>query len=64
MTILAGFLLTPIFGLSLLFQEVTPTVGDTIWVRRSVRVPPGQTVRAAEWELPIPSSCSAPRLWW
>lgn len=50
MTILAGSLLTPIIGLSLLFQGVTPTVGDTIWVRRSVRVPPGQTVRAAEWE--------------
>lgn len=28
-----------------------PTVGDTIWVRRAVRVPPRATARAADWEL-------------
>lgn len=28
-----------------------PTVGDTVWVRRSVRVPSRYTARAAEWEL-------------
>lgn len=27
-----------------------PTVGDTIWVRRAVRLPPRYAARAAEWE--------------
>ena len=28
-----------------------PTVGDTVWVRRAVRLPPRFTARAADWEL-------------
>lgn len=36
--------------LLLLLQGPAPSVGDTIWVRRTVAVPAGQTVRAAEWE--------------
>jgi hypothetical protein len=43
---LAGSML----GLSLLFQGPAPTVGDTIWVTRTVRVPAGQTVRPADWQ--------------
>jgi hypothetical protein len=27
-----------------------PTVGDTVWVRRAVRLPPRYTARAAQWE--------------
>jgi hypothetical protein len=37
-------------GLLLLLQGAVPTIGDTIWVRRTVRVPAGFTVRAADWE--------------
>jgi len=43
-------MLRPILGLSLLFQGATPTVGDTIWVTRTVRVPAGHTVRPADWQ--------------
>lgn len=32
----------------------TPTVGDTIWVARTVAVPPGATVRPADWDPPDP----------
>lgn len=28
-----------------------PTVGDTVWVRRTIRVPERHTARAADWEL-------------
>jgi hypothetical protein len=31
-------------------QAGAPTVGDTIWIRREVAVPPGRTVRPADWE--------------
>lgn len=31
-----------------------PTVGDTIWVARTVAVPPGTTVRPADWDPPDP----------
>jgi len=31
-----------------------PTVGDTIWVARTVAVPPGATLRAADWDAPEP----------
>jgi len=37
-------------GLSLTMQSAAPSVGDTIWVRRTIRVPSGHTVRAADWE--------------
>jgi hypothetical protein len=33
----------------LLLQGPLPTVGDTLWVRRTVTAPPGRAVRAAEW---------------
>ncbi len=31
--------------------RAAPTVGDTIWVRRTIRVPERHTARAADWEL-------------
>ena len=31
-----------------------PTVGDTIWVARTVAVPPGTTLRPADWDPPDP----------
>jgi hypothetical protein len=36
--------------LGILLQTPTPTVGDTIWLERTVEVPPGSQVRAARWE--------------
>jgi len=48
---LAGpFLLPAWLGASLLFQGRAPSVGDTVWLSRTVRVPAGHVVRAAEWE--------------
>ena len=35
-------------------QRALPTVGDTIWVTRTVELPPGRTLRAAEWEASDP----------
>ena len=35
--------------LLLLLQGGLPTVGDTVWVRRTIAAPPGRAVRAAEW---------------
>ena len=37
-------------GASLIFQGSGPTVGDTIWLRRTVPVPAGHAVRAADWD--------------
>ena len=45
-------------GLSIPFGRITrlraqapsPTVGDTVWLGRTVRLPPGDVVRAAEWD--------------
>jgi hypothetical protein len=37
-------------GLSLLVQGVSPTVGDTVWLSRTIAVPPGYVVRAADWD--------------
>ena len=31
-------------------QTGAPTVGDTLWLRYDIAVPPGRTVRAADWE--------------
>jgi hypothetical protein len=31
-------------------QAALPTVGDTIWLRRSLRIPAGYVVRPAEWQ--------------
>lgn len=36
--------------IGLVFQSAAPTVGDTVWLSRLVRVPPGYVVRAADWE--------------
>jgi hypothetical protein len=35
---------------ALLMQTAGPTVGDTIWLTRTVGVPPGYVVRAADWD--------------
>ena len=35
-------------------SHALPTVGDTIWVARTVAVPPGATLRAADWDAPEP----------
>jgi hypothetical protein len=35
---------------SLLLQARGPTVGDTVWLSRTVAVPPGYIVRAADWD--------------
>ena len=55
MTSLLGSLAAPFLcpawlGASLLLQGTAPTVGDTVWLSRTVRVPTGYVVRAAEWE--------------
>jgi hypothetical protein len=34
----------------ILLQVAAPTVGDTIWLSRTVALPPGHVVRAADWE--------------
>jgi len=39
-----------LLALLLVQQATLPTVGDTIWVGRTVRVPAGYTVRAGDWE--------------
>jgi len=36
-------------ALWLLLQAGGPTVGDTIWVSRTIAVPPGRTLRAGDW---------------
>ncbi len=54
MTGLIGLLMTSVvhqaWVASLTLQGTPPTVGDTIWVTRTVPVPAGYTVRAADWE--------------
>ena len=35
---------------SLLMQGAGPTVGDTVWLSRTILVPPGYVVRAADWD--------------
>ncbi len=39
-------------GWLILLQIGLPTVGDTVWVRRTVVPPPGRAIRAAEWTPP------------
>jgi hypothetical protein len=34
----------------LLLQDIGPTVGDTVWLSRTIAVPPGYVVRAADWD--------------
>jgi hypothetical protein len=39
-----------VIALLLLAQAALPSVGDTVWVRRTVVAPAGWTVRAPDWE--------------
>jgi hypothetical protein len=41
-------------------QGALPTLGDTIWVTRSVDLPPGRTLRAADWEAADPVELLGP----
>jgi hypothetical protein len=41
-------------------QHAPPTVGDTIWVTRSVELPPGRTLRAADWQAADPVELLGP----
>jgi hypothetical protein len=41
-------------------QRELPTVGDTIWITRSVDLPAGRTLRAAEWEAADPVELLGP----
>jgi hypothetical protein len=38
------------FATSLPAQAPSPTVGDTVWLSRTVGLPPGHVVRAADWD--------------
>jgi hypothetical protein len=44
----------------LAIQGGVPTVGDTIWVTRNVDLPPGRSLRAAEWEVADPIELLGP----
>ncbi|HWN19833.1 MAG TPA: hypothetical protein VNO19_13045 [Gemmatimonadales bacterium] len=39
-----------LLAVSLMLQGSTPTVGDTVWLSRTVGVPAGYAVRATDWE--------------
>jgi hypothetical protein len=41
-------------------QAEVPTVGDTIWVTRTVDIPPGRSLRAAEWDVADPIELLGP----
>jgi hypothetical protein len=41
-------------------QGALPTVGDTIWVTRTVELPPGRTLRAADWQVADPVELLGP----
>ncbi len=41
-------------------QDAVPTVGDTIWVTRTVDLPPGRSLRAADWEVADPVELLGP----
>lgn len=43
-----------------LSQAAAPTVGDTIWLSRTVRVPAGATLRAGDWEAADPVEVLGP----
>ena len=43
-----------------ILQGALPTVGDTIWVTRTVELPPGRTLRAADWEAVDPVELLGP----
>lgn len=57
MRIACGLIVSLLLGApapSLALQQRPPTVGDTVWLMRSVAVPAGYAVRAADWEAPEP----------
>ena len=39
-----------LLAILLVLQATPPTVGDTVWIGRTVRIPAGYTVRAGDWE--------------
>jgi hypothetical protein len=41
-------------------QGDVPTVGDTIWVTRTIDLPPGRSLRAADWEVADPIELLGP----
>jgi len=41
-------------------QGDLPTVGDTIWVTRTIDLPPGRSLRASEWEVADPVELLGP----
>jgi hypothetical protein len=41
-------------------QGAAPTVGDTIWVSRTIELPTGRTLRAADWEVADPVELLGP----
>ena len=41
-------------------QQGLPTVGDTIWVSRTVDLPPGRTLRPADWAAADPVELLGP----
>lgn len=45
-----GFPLKAWLATAFLVQGMNPTVGDTVWLSRTVAIPPGHVVRAADWE--------------
>jgi hypothetical protein len=46
-----GFIAALQFGLTgLVVQDKGPTVGDTIWLSRTVALPPGHVARAPDWD--------------
>jgi hypothetical protein len=46
--------------MSFTFQQGLPTVGDTIWVSRTVDLPAGRTLRAADWAAADPVELLGP----
>jgi hypothetical protein len=42
--------MTPALLLAAMLQTPSITVGDTVWLRREIAIPPGRTVRPADWQ--------------
>jgi hypothetical protein len=45
-----GFTAALQLGLTSLLQDRAPTVGDTVWLSRTVALPPGHVARAPDWD--------------
>lgn len=52
--VLAPLALQGWLSTGLLLQGTPPTVGDTVWLSRTVEVPSGYTLRVADWDPPDP----------